>query len=107
MAEARTEGGAGTQENGRYGALYIDLETNIRKVLKAFVVNHARPAEAHLAVPAALSVLLVNFIASFGRDEMTVRAGCVDLIDVVIAANRDEIAELIRARRAHQGGGTA
>ena len=107
MAEAHAGGEAGTRDEGRYHALCIDLEENVRKAIKAFVVDCESTSEAHFAVPAVLAGLLDDFMASFGRDDMTVRAACAVLIDSVIAANRDEIAGLVRARRARDGAGSA
>ena len=111
MAEARAEDRTEALDARRYGALCLDLEENIRKAIAAFLADlpedDGRRAEAHFAVPSVLAGLLIDFIASFGKDGMPVRAACVELIDAVIAANRDEIAELVRARRERQGAGTA
>lgn len=111
MAEARAQGGTETLDASRYEALCIELEENIRKAITTFLddlpEDDGRADEALLAVPSVLAGLFIDFIASFGRDEIPVRAACVELIDSVIAANRDEIAELVRARRARDGTGTA
>jgi len=111
VAEARAAGGGETLDAGLYEALCIDLEEDIRKVIAAFLgelqQSDDRADEHFLAIPTVLTRLLVNFISSFGREGVTVRGACVEIIDSVIAANGDEIAELVRARRAHDGAGTA
>lgn len=111
MPEARAEERAEALDAGRYEALCLDLEENIRKAMAAFLVDlpedDGRRAEAHFAVPAVLVGLLIDFMASFSRDELPVRAACVELLDSAIAANRDEIADLVRARRARDGAGSA
>ena len=110
MAEARADGGAEMRDAGLDEVLCFDLEVKITSAICAFL--HEQPendgaAEAQFAVPAVLLGMFIEHMISFGKEELTLRAACIALLDSTIDNNRDEIAGLVRARRARDGAGTA
>ena len=106
MAEGarREQSRAETMDESRYQALCVELEGNIKEAIAAFLDEFPEAAgerteEVCLAVPAVLIGLFIDFIARFGRLGVPVRVACAETIASTIAANRDEIADLVRARR--------